>query len=96
MIKIDFEFETEYGSYKDALHLPYYHTYSDAEIEAMKQARVDNWLAIINTPSPEVVQEVSTPSNTVEIAGETYQLLEGTPMSGAKLIEISGSWYYKV
>lgn len=49
-MKIDFCIETDFGKYCDALHLPDDHTYTDAEIEAMKQARVDNWLQIIQTP----------------------------------------------
>jgi hypothetical protein len=51
MIKIDFEFETQYGKFGDALHLSADHGLSDAEIEAMKQQRLDNWLAIIETPA---------------------------------------------
>ena len=51
MIKIDFEFETQYAKFSDALHLPDDHGLSDAEIEAMKQQRLDNWLAIIETPA---------------------------------------------
>lgn len=50
MIKIDFAFETQYGTYSDALILPDDHSLSDGEIEAMKQQRLTNWLAIIETP----------------------------------------------
>jgi hypothetical protein len=50
MIKIDFEFETQYGKFSDALYLSNDHSLSDAEIEAMKQQRLDNWIAIIETP----------------------------------------------
>ena len=39
--------------YKDALILPEDHGLSDAEIEAMKQQRYDNWLIVINTPPQE-------------------------------------------
>ena len=38
-----------------ALHLPDDHTLSDAEIDALKQQRLDNWLAIVNAPPSEVV-----------------------------------------
>lgn len=51
MIKIDFEFDTQYGVFRDALHLPDDHGMTDAEIQAMKQQRLDNWLAIVN-PAP--------------------------------------------
>ncbi len=50
MIKIDFEFETPFGVYRDALHLPDDHGMSDEQLAAMKQQRVDNWLAIVNPP----------------------------------------------
>ena len=88
-MKIDFEANTPHGIYRDALHLPDDHGYSDAELEQLKQQRVDNWIAIVTAPAPE--PEVTT----VEIAGETYQKLEGVPPAGAKLVEVSGVWYYK-
>ena len=54
MIKIDFEFETQYGVYRDALYLPADHTYTEAQIAAMEQERLDNWIyAIENPPAPE-------------------------------------------
>lgn len=51
MIKIDFEFDTKYGVFRDALHLPEDHTYTDAEIQAMKEQRRDNWLNIVDGAS---------------------------------------------
>ena len=39
------------NGFSDALHLPDNHSFSDAEIEAMKQARYDNWQVVINTPA---------------------------------------------
>jgi len=53
MIKIDFAFDTKYGRFADALHLPDDHGFTDDEIEAMKQQRLSNWLAIIETPQDE-------------------------------------------
>lgn len=50
MINIDFEFETKYGKFADAIWLPDDHNLSDEEIQLMKQQRLDNWLAIIETP----------------------------------------------
>ncbi len=53
-MKINFEYETQYGKFGDALWfsddqpLP-----SEAEIEAMKQQRLDNWIAAITAPSIE-------------------------------------------
>ena len=54
-IKIDFTKTSADGvySFSDALHLPINHSYTDEEIEAMKQARFDNWLnMILNPPAP--------------------------------------------
>jgi hypothetical protein len=53
MIKIDFEFQTEYGLFRDALHLPDDHGLSPEQIEAMKIERRDNWLAIVTAPPAE-------------------------------------------
>lgn len=53
MLKIDFEFDTPNGVFRDALHLPEDQTFTDAEIEAMKQQRLDNWLVIVNAPPVE-------------------------------------------
>ena len=54
-MKIDFEFQTEYGVFRDALHLPDDHTFTDEEIQAMKQQRVDNWIAVITAPPADEV-----------------------------------------
>jgi len=90
MIKIDFEFETPHGKFADALHLPENHGLSEAEIQAIKEQRRDNWIAIVTAPP------VEQPETTKEIGGEVYQKLEGVPPSGAKLVEVEGVWYYKV
>ena len=102
-MKIDFEFQTPHGKYADALHLPDDHAFTEAEIQVMKEQRRDNWIAIVTAPAAEVpvepvpeVQPIVEPQNTIEIAGETYQKLEGVPPSGAKLIEVNGIWYYRV
>jgi len=50
MIKIDFSFSSQHGTFSDALHLPDDHAFTDTEIEAMKQARFDNWIAVITAP----------------------------------------------
>lgn len=57
MIKIIFEFDTQFGVFRDALHLPRDHSFTDDEIEVMKQQRLDNWLAIVNAPPVEEVPE---------------------------------------
>jgi hypothetical protein len=56
MIKIDFVIEQNGERFADALHLEDDHTFTDEEIEAMKQARFDNWYIFINTPTEDVPQ----------------------------------------
>jgi hypothetical protein len=51
MAKIDFHVETKYGTYKGAISLPGGATLTDEEIEAEKQRRVANWIALIETPA---------------------------------------------
>ena len=50
MVSIVFEFDTQYGTFRDALVLPDDHGLSDAELDAMKQQRLDNWIAVITAP----------------------------------------------
>ena len=69
-MKIDFEFDTPYGVFRDALHLPDGHGFSDVDIEAMKQQRVDNWIAIVTAPPVEPVEEPAP--EYVEIDGVRY------------------------
>jgi|Laugresu1bdmlbdd_1035124.scaffolds.fasta_scaffold146020_1 hypothetical protein len=52
MVKIDFEFDSPYGVFRDALHLPEDHGMSDAEIQGMKQQRFDYWLAFVTPQEP--------------------------------------------
>ena len=58
MIKIDFEIETEHGTFRDALHLPDDHSFTDSEIEAMKQERVNNWVAFVTAANLSSEDEV--------------------------------------
>lgn len=53
MIKIDFEFDTPHGKFADALHLPDNHGLSELQIQAMKEKRRDNWIAIVTAPPVE-------------------------------------------
>lgn len=55
MIIIEFEIQTKYGVFRDAIHTPVELT--DEQIEAMKLERVNNWIAIIEAPQPEIVDE---------------------------------------
>jgi len=62
-IKINFTKTSNDGvySYSDALHLPENHSLTEEEIEAMKQARFDNWLNMILNPLT-LVEESSEPA----------------------------------
>jgi len=52
MIKIDFEFDTVHGIFRDALHFQDGAVPSEDEIEAMKIARRDAWINFIENPPP--------------------------------------------
>lgn len=56
-MKIDFEFDTPHGLFRDALHLPDKHPFTDEDIQSMKQQRVDNWIAVVTAPSVETLTE---------------------------------------
>jgi len=56
MIKIDFTFDTEYGVFSDAISLPDDHTFTDDEIEAIKQERLSNWITIITTLAEPIIE----------------------------------------
>lgn len=61
MVSIEFEFDTQYGTFRDALVLPDDHGLSDAELDAMKQQRLDNWIAAVTYVDPTL-----SPDNTAE------------------------------
>lgn len=65
MIKIDFEFDSPIGVFRDALWFPEDHGMTDAEIEAMKQQRFDAWWAAVN-PTQDIKNTIST-TNPVEL-----------------------------
>ena len=75
-MKIDFEFDTAHGIFRDALHLSDDHTFTAEEIESFKQQRLDNWIAILTAPPQEVVLPetvVQTPSDDyIEVNGIRY------------------------
>jgi hypothetical protein len=52
-MKIDFSFDTQYCKFSDAIVLPDDHTLTDAEIDAMKQQRLNDWIVAITAPSVE-------------------------------------------
>jgi len=66
-MKIDFEFDTPHGLFRDALHLPDDHTLSPEEIQLLKEERVDNWIAVVTAPAVEVA-----PADFIEVNGVQY------------------------
>lgn len=58
-MKIDFEFTTKYGKFADALHLSDDHSYTDEQIAAMKQERLDNWLFVVENPPKAKMSETN-------------------------------------
>jgi len=60
MVKIDFSFHSQHGTFADALVLEDNHGLTQDEINAMQQQRFDNWIAIITAPPTE-----ETPSEEV-------------------------------
>ena len=54
-MKIDFQFETQYGKFCDALHFEDGAIPSDEDIEDMKQQRLNNWIAHITAPQPNYI-----------------------------------------
>jgi len=54
MVKIDFSFPSQHGTFSDALWLEDDHELTQDEINAMQQQRFDNWIAIVTAlPSEE-------------------------------------------
>lgn len=69
MTKIDFEFTTQHGVFRDALYLEDDHALTNDQINALKQERLDNWLySVENPPVPE--------PETVEIDGVLYKKVD--------------------
>jgi hypothetical protein len=69
MIKIDFRMDNGTFNFSDALHLPANHTYTEQEIEAMKQARFDAWIAVITAPP----QEPQEPVDVIDVTDTSGQ-----------------------
>lgn len=61
---IRFSYETKYGTFTDALNLPEDRTYTDQEIEDMKQQRVNNWIAYIEDTKMYASLYEETPAET--------------------------------
>lgn len=66
-MKIDFEFQTEHGLFRDALHLPEDHNLSEEQLQAMKEQRRDAWIAVVSAPPVEEPEQ-----DYIEIDGVRY------------------------
>ena len=56
-MQIIFEFETPHGKFCDALYFEDDAVPDEVTIEAMKQQRVDNWIAAVTAPpAPDLVE----------------------------------------
>lgn len=78
-MKIDFEFETQYGKYKDALYLPDDHNFTQQQIEEMQVERLNAWVYTIENP---IVPDVVT------VDGVTYEKIEVDGQILLKPIEV--------
>lgn len=71
-MRIDFEVQTEYGLFRDAITLPDDYPVTDAEIEAIKKQRVDEWLSHVTA----IPQEEPVPEDHVVIDGVMYKKVQ--------------------
>jgi hypothetical protein len=67
-MKIDFEVQTKYGVFRDAIHTPVELT--QEQIEAIKTERVNNWIAVIEAPQPEEEDHIRDATEMVEVEQE--------------------------
>lgn len=68
-MKIDFEFQTQYGVYRDALYFDDDKVPDQATITAMQSERLNNWIyAVENPPAPE--------PEIVEVDGVQYEKVD--------------------
>jgi hypothetical protein len=49
-MKIDFEFKTQYGIFRDSLTLDENHGLTDEQIKQLQEARRDAWIAFVENP----------------------------------------------
>ena len=86
MVVIDFERDTEYGVFRDAITLPDDHTLSQDEIDSLMQQRVDAWVDHVKNPP------VAAPvPEYLEVDGTKYVSIQPQP----DYIEVEGVKYVK-
>jgi len=70
-MQIVFESETPYGKFCDALYFEDDAVPDEATIEALKQERVDNWIAVITAPpAPSYVEIDGVQYEKIKIDGQ--------------------------
>ena len=72
-MRIEFEFESKYGTYRDALYLPDDHTFTQEEIVQMQTDRLNNWMYVIENPlapEPEIIMIDGVNYEKVDIGGQ--------------------------
>lgn len=62
-VQINFEAQTPYGPYRDTLYFQEGEVPPEAEIERLKQERVDNWIAVITAPPVEELPAEEVPQD---------------------------------
>lgn len=71
-MQIIFEVDTPHGKYCDALYFEADAAPDEATIEALKQQRVDNWIAIITAPpAPAYVEIDGVQYEKIQLDGQT-------------------------
>jgi len=71
-MQIIFEYDHNGAIFRGALNLPDDHTYTDDELEAMKQAHISDWLTAITDPLP--------PKYVLDEHGEVLYDEDGNPI----------------
>lgn len=78
-MQIVFEFETKYGPFSDALYLDEDHTFTEAEVEAMKQERLTNWITMLESPPTEGTAETDAAIATADAVAAAIKAAEEAP-----------------
>ena len=82
MVKIDFERGVAPIIFRDALHLPDDHSFSEAEIEAMKDERYKTWQAFVEAASIAPPIEPAIEEPVIEEPAIEEPITEGDTVNG--------------
>jgi hypothetical protein len=71
-MQIVFEVETAHGKFCDALYFEDNAVPDEATIEALKQERVNNWIAVVTAPpAPQYVEIDGVQYEKIQLEGQT-------------------------